>query len=233
MMMKKKRIGIGFRHRCGRLVRDWRGSWWFCGWRRRRRLGLELGKGLRLRLGLGLGLRRGPGLELELGKGLRLRLGRGLGLGRKRVRIRNLRNGRGFLHALLLLALFVFLLQLCAGLGVLHHDGGVLPQVLATGWLRDHDVPRAVHPLRRLGAELPAGFPPAFHLRVMLPLHVPRRHGHLQDLQQEEMEFFFFFFKIFTSRSLCFKTLASRTRNPSCMYRLSIALRSSMVSYWP
>lgn len=106
----------------------------------------------------------------------------------KRIRIRDLLNGLGFLHALLLLAFLFFLAlpQLWDGLRHLQQNGGVLLQVLAPRRLSQQDEPSAVHPRGWFEVQLSAVLPPALQLRVMLPFHVSRCHWNLQNLRQEE-----------------------------------------------
>lgn len=67
----------------------------------------------------------------------------------------------------------------------LHDDGGPLPQVLARGRLGGHDGLGAVHPGRRLAAEVAVRLLPAPQLGEVLLLDVLLRHGQLGDLQRQ------------------------------------------------
>lgn len=67
----------------------------------------------------------------------------------------------------------------------LHDDGGPLPQVLPRRRLGGHDGFGAVHPGRRLAAEVAVRLLPAPQLAVMLLLDVLLRHGQLCDLQRQ------------------------------------------------
>lgn len=65
----------------------------------------------------------------------------------------------------------------------LHDDGGLLPQVLACGWLGRHDGLGAMHPGRGLAVEVPVCLLPASQLGVMLLLDVLLRHLQVNDLK--------------------------------------------------
>lgn len=54
----------------------------------------------------------------------------------------------------------------------LHEDGGLLSQVLTTGWLGGHDGLGTVHPGRGLAAQISTRLLPAPQLSVMLLLDV-------------------------------------------------------------